>query len=217
MKIKTQEKNNNYLTAKRLFKKNKWKATQSFLEKALQERGNNTSKIYHLLGLSYYHQDCFQSAVKYLQKACQIKSDPEYLLNLCIVLNDLGRYTEGQEAYEQALHRQNKNGEQHWKNDLAEQHFYTAKLYLKNEQFRMALEEYLKALNLQPQNILEHIQFTRILWKLGQKKQAIEHLQNIVSYSPQIAEAHLLLATWQTEYKIPSTSVENKTLKYNFI
>ncbi len=156
-------------------------------------------------------------AAKYLQKACQIKSEPEYLLNLCIILNDLGRYAEGQEAYEQAMHWQNKTGEQQWKNDLAAQHFHTAKLYLKKENLQMALEEYLKALSLQPQNILEHIQFTRILWKLEQKKQAIEHLQNIISHSPQIAEAHLLLASWQTEDKISPTSVNNKTLKSNFI
>lgn len=117
----------------------------------------------------------------------------------------MGRYTEGQKAYEQAVHWQNQIGEQEWKDSLAEQHFHTAKLYLKREQFQMALEEYLKALNLQPQNILEHIQLARILWQLKQKKQAIEHLQNITFHSPQLVEAHLLLAKWQAELQVPST------------
>ena len=142
-----------------------------------------------------------------------MKQDPEYLLNLSIVFNELGRFTEGQETYEQALHWYNKMGEQQWKNDLAKIHFQAGNIYLKKEQLHLALEEYLKALNLQPYNMSGHIQLTHILWKLKQKKQAIEHLQSIITHSPQLAEAHTLLAKFQTEEQSSSSTADDRKIK----
>ena len=71
------------------------------------------------------------------------------------------------------------------------------------------MEEYLKALYLQPENILEHIQLAQILWQMKQKTLAIEHLQNIIFHSPQLDKAHLLLAQWQAELQTPSKTENN--------
>ena len=166
-----------------------------------------SAEVYHLLGLAFYYQGFFQSAVKQLKQACQLKKDSEYLLNLSIVLNEIGQYKKAEAVYEEALCCNSRIREQEWKKSAAEKHFQTAVVYLKKEQLQSAVLEYLKALKLDPQNIQEHIQLAKLLWKLRKKNQAVEYLKNIISYSPQTAQAHLLLASWQIED--PSVSSMN--------
>ena len=115
--------------AEQLLQKKQWSSAQKILEKGILEV-KKTAKAYHLLALALYHQSFFQASVRRFQQACEMEKNPEYLLNLSLVLNELGNYEEAKTAYEKALHIHTQSQEQNWKEEVAEKHEQTAQIYL---------------------------------------------------------------------------------------
>ena len=187
------------LRASQLLDKRQWRAAQNILQKGLLEV-EKKAKAYHLLGLALYHQGFFQQALTQFQKACGREAQPEYFLNLSIVLNELGHYQEAKKAYEKASHLKNQSEEQNWKEEISNRHNQTAKSYLKKNQIRPALAEYIKGLQFHPQ-ASSQLQVARLLWKLDQKNLAFKYLKSFLSLHPQSTSARLLLAEWYFENK----------------
>ena len=187
------------LRAKQLLEKRQWGTAQVILQKGLLEV-EKTAKAYHLLGLALYHQGFFQASLKELQRACGREKKPEYFLNLSIVLNELGRYTEAKKAYEKASHLGSQSQAQNWKEEVAERHHQTAKTYLKKNQFKSALREYIYGLQFY-QKPEAQLQIARLLWKLNQKPVAEKYLKGFICLHPENIKARLLLAEWHFENK----------------
>lgn len=188
------------LRALQLLKKRQYSAAQKILQKGLLEV-EKSAKAYHLLGLALYHQGFFQAALNQLQKACVMEgSEPEYLLNLSIVLNELGRYQEGKKAYDKALHLKHQSREQNWKEEISQKHRQTAETYLKKNQLKPALAEYIKGSKFHP-NPEVQLQIACLLWRLNQKQSAEKYLNNFIRLHPKNIKARLLLAEWYFENK----------------
>ena len=199
------------LRAERLLKKSRWGVAQRVLQKGLLEV-EKKAKAYHLLGLALYHQGLFQAGLNQMKKACEMEARPEYFLNLSIVLNELGRYTEAKKVYEKALLMKNQSWEQNWKKEVAEKHSKTALTYLRNKEFKSALKEYMKGLAFY-QRPEEQLQIARLLWKLDQKNTAEKYLKSFICLYPQNIKARLLLANWCFEKKqIPQAVNEWETV-----
>ena len=197
--------------AKELLKKRQFRAAQAILQKGLLEVEKKAS-AYHLLGLAFYHQGLFQLGIQELKKAVEKDPQPEYFFNLSISLNELGRYKEGRTAYEKALRLQKKSQEQNWKEEIAEKHNQTAQVYLKKNQFKPALVEYLKGLKFYA-NKEAQMQIAQVLWKLNQKHTAFKYLKNFLVRHPTHISARLLLADWYFETKdIPQAVHEWETV-----
>lgn len=187
------------LRARQLMKKRQYSAAQKILQKGLLEV-EKQAQAYHLLGLTLYHQGFFQASLKQLQRACGMEQKPEYFLNLSIVLNEIGRYEEAKKMYEKAQHLKNQSQEQNWKEEISQRHNQTAEAYLKKNQLKSALNEYIKGLKFyqEPQT---QLQVARLLWKLNQKQSAEKYLKSFICLHPQNIPAHLLLAEWYFENK----------------
>ena len=187
------------LRAEHLLKKRQWNAAQKILQRGLMEV-EKTAKAYHFLGLALYHQGFFQASLSKFQRACSMEQKPEYFLNLSIALNELGNYKEAKKAYEKALHLKNQSWKQNWKEEIAENHCKTAELYLKKDQFKPALEEYIKGFQFH-QKPKAQLQIAQLLWKLNQKPTAEKYLRSFICLYPQNIKARLLLAEWYFEEK----------------
>lgn len=185
--------------AEELLQKKQWPSAQKILEKGILEV-EKTAQAYHLLGLALYHQGFFGASINKFQKACEMEKNPEYLLNLSLALNEIGRYEEGKKAYEKALHIQTQFQEQNWKEEVAEKHQQTAQIYLKKNQFKLALEEYIKGSQFH-QTPQVQLAIAELLWKVSQKETAEKYLTNFLSLYPHNIKARLMLANWHFENK----------------
>ena len=173
---------------------------QEVLEKHLTEN-EETGPVLNLLALALYQQGFLKKSASRLKKACEIKKEPEYFINLSMTLNELGRYQEGRTAYEQALYWKERLEKQKWQEELAQKHFSAGEIYFKTEQFESALQEYLKVLKLAPNNVEGHIKLARTLWNLRRKQEAKKHLNNVITRFPHQAEAEFLMTHWYFEEK----------------
>ena len=187
------------IRAEQLLQKKQWTAAQKILEKGILEV-EKTAKAYHLLGLALYHQGFFGASLSRFQKACEMEKNPEYFLNLSLALNEMGKYEEAKKAYEKALHIQTQSQEQNWKEEVAERHQQTAQIYLKKNQFKLALEEYIKGSQFhQTQEV--QLAIAELLWKVNQKETAEKYLKNFLNLYPHNIKARLTLANWYFENK----------------
>ena len=183
--------------AQELLNQRQWRSAQIVLQKGLLEI-EKTAKAYHLLGLALYHQGRFQQALLQIEKACNQDPQPEYFLNLSLILNELGRYQPAQVAYDKAERLKNQSSEQNWKELITKRHNQTAETYLKHNQLKPALQEYVKGLEFDPQPSA-YLQIARLLWKLNQKTTAEKYLKSFISLNPNNKTARLLLASWYFE------------------
>ena len=182
-----------------LFRKKQFASAQKILQRGLLEVEKKAS-AYHLLGLCLYYQGFFGPALNALKKACSMESRPEYLLNLSIVLNELGKYNKAQAFYEKALQLKTLTREQNWKRAVAEKHYQTGALYLKNQHPRSALKEYIKGLHFYSTPGAQ-TQTARLLYRLNQKLTAFKYLTKVISQHPRYIPARLLFADWCFEEK----------------
>ena len=98
-------------------------------------------------------------------------------------------------AYEKALHLKNQSEEQNWKEEITKKHNQTAEAYLKKNQLKPALKEYIKGLKFHQQASAQ-LQVARLLWKLNQQTIAFKYLKSFLSLHSYNTPARLLLAEW---------------------
>ncbi len=183
--------------ARELLQKRQFRSAQNILQKGLMEV-EKTAQAHHLLGIALFHQGFFKASLKQFQRASEREAHPEYLLNLSIVLNELGYYEPARKAYEKALEIKAQTGEETWKEELMEKHSQTAKLYLKKNKLKSALKEYIKGDQVCPKPFVK-LEIARLLWKLHQKTQAEKYLKSFICLYPQNIQARLLKAEWHFE------------------
>ena len=197
--------------AQELLNQRQWKSAQTVLQRGLLEV-EKTATAYHLLGLAFYHQGLFQQALIQIEKACDANPQPEYFLNLSLILNEIGRYQPAREAYAKAERLKSQSSEQNWRELVTKRHNQTAEAYLQNHQLKPALKEYIKGLEFYPQPSAQ-LQIAHLLWKLNQKTTAEKYLKSFISLNPQNTEARLLLASWYFEQEqIPQATHEWETV-----
>src|SRR6185437_13613344 len=124
-------------------------------ERVLQQvllTDNRNPEVFHMLATIYYDRGKFNKAIKTFRRALEI--DPGYTdasVGLSIILNDLGKYDEGRQVFEEAQGVLNKN---RTKNDaymdekLAVKHDELGELYFQYGRYDEALEQYYRSLKL---------------------------------------------------------------------
>ena len=88
--------------AKERFREDDYKTAEVLLQQVLLSN-KKSPDVFHMLGTIYYDQGKFNKAIKAFQRALEI--DPTFTdssVGLSIILNDLGRYDEGQKVFEEA-------------------------------------------------------------------------------------------------------------------
>lgn len=173
--------------AKEKFHTGDYKSAEPLFEQILL-REKASSEIYQMLGTIHYEKGRFSRAIQFFKKALEINpSDLEASVGLSIILNDLGRYEEGQEVFEKAqaeYQRKEKEADPFLKEQIAFKHEELGDLYLQNHMPSEGIEEYSKALRFSESSSELTLKLTDGYIEIHQPGKAIAGLKKLLRKDP---------------------------------
>lgn len=155
--------------------------------------GRAYADAYHVLGLSFSFVKQPRKALQHLDEALDL--NPRYVeahLHRAVVLNELGREEEAQQAFKQA---QSVAGEPrdglpaHLASRLANKHAELGEAYAEAGAVDRAINEFNQAIALGPRFYDLRCRLARLLMEAGRALDAREHLELVVREQPNFAEA----------------------------
>lgn len=186
------------LLARELYQRHDYDRAEPLLE-ALVERPAGSAELCNLLGLIRHHRGRFAEAQALFAQALALNPGyTEAALNLAVVLNDTGHYTEAEERYQQALSEARPVGpapSAFALGKLANLHAATAEAYRAAGMYAEAVAEYRRALNLCPAFPDLRCELARTLSEHGDHEAAIDELQFLCAQHPGYVQGHVLLGT----------------------
>lgn len=185
-----------FVVAEEHFKNNEYPLAEPILNQ-LVLKGVQRPEVFHMLGTIYYDQGKFNKAIRSFRRALEINPGfTDSSVGLSIILNDLGRYEEGQKVFEEARAmmslRSNKN-ESYINEKFANKHIELADLYFQHQRYNSAIEEYNKSAALMPENLEVKIKLVDVYVAQNDTALAIKELRNIVRDNPAFIAARLKL------------------------
>ena len=197
-----------FQTAEDGFKANRYTEVEPLLNQ-LVLKNTKRPEVFHMLGTIYYDQGYFNKAIRSFKRALEIEPGfTDSSIGLSIILNDLGRYEEGQKVFDEArtmLAVKNKAGDPSLNEKLATKHDELADLYYRHHRYNEALEQFQKAqtlTNLRRPEI--GVSVANCLVQLNQLPQALRELHQLVRDYPHFVPARLKLGKcYYDSHQIP--------------
>ncbi len=140
-----------FSAAEEHFKADHYTEAESLLNQ-LVLKNSKRPEVFHMLGTIYYDHGKFNKAIRSFRRALEI--NPGYTdssVGLSVILNDLGRYEEGQKVFDEAramLSVKSPNVDHHLNERFSVKHDELGELYLRHGRYEEALSEFQKALAL---------------------------------------------------------------------
>lgn len=135
--------------AKEYFNEGHYKIVEPMLQQLLIVDDRN-AEVHYMAGTLYFEKGQLKKALSSFKKSLEI--DPNFTdssIGLSIILNDLGRYGEGKQVFEEAyalMKQKDSTGSEPYVNEkLAQKHEELADLYFLYKRFEEALENYNRA------------------------------------------------------------------------
>ncbi len=184
--------------ARQLFIEGQYKLAEPLLEQLLLQNLRNP-EIYQMLATLYYDRGQFNKAIKTFKRALEI--DPQYTdasVGLSIILNDIGRYEEGQKVFQEArsiLDQQKKPTLSFLDEAISKKHEELADLYAQSRAWSESLENLQKAIKLVPQRrVALGVKIAEAWGRLGESQKAIRELREVLFIDSECVPARLKLA-----------------------
>ena len=184
--------------ARQFFIEGQYKLAEPLLEQLLLQSIKNP-EIYQMLATIYYDRGQFNKAIKTFRRALEI--DPHYTdasVGLSIILNDLGRYDEGQKVFQEArqiLDQQKKPNLSFLDETISKKHEELADLYSQSRVWAEALDNLQKAMKLTPQRrVTLGVKLAEAYSRLGESQKAIRELREVIFIDSECVPARLKLA-----------------------
>ncbi|MCM0604749.1 MAG: tetratricopeptide repeat protein [Xanthomonadaceae bacterium] len=183
-----------------LIYQHKFREADHLIEQSLEKNPTSTDSLY-LKGVSQYFQGKISLAIESLKLT--LRNDPRHTdaaICLSVLLNDIGRYQEAKQVFEQANHSVSPfltNQESEIDLKFAVKHLEIADLYFRYRRYDEAIEEYSKAAILNPTHLETRIRRAKALAKKGYVSRAIQELQQIKLENPRDSTAMLQLGLLQ--------------------
>lgn len=181
---------------KQYFDSKDYKRAFHFLRKAI-EKNPSYADVHNILGVINHIEGRFQAAIESFKKALNI--NPRYteaILNLAILYNDLGFYKDAKRLYTSLKKKKTKSGTQIepvLRGKLSNLHAEIGDIYRSISLCGLAIDEYQKALNLNPN-------YHDIRTKLGQAlrddfklEESKEELAKVVKANGKYSPAYVQL------------------------
>ena len=172
------------------------RTAEQLLQQLLLKNGRNP-EIHQMLGTLCYNKGKFNKAIQHFKRALEI--DPTYTdasVGLSIILNDLGKYEEGKQIFQEARERLDKakGSPDPWVDEkLASKHEELADLYSQYRRPNEALEQLLKAQKLSSRKAEITLRIADVHVQMGQKDRALKDLRQLVREFPALVTARLKL------------------------
>lgn len=211
---------NLFTTAEDHFKENRYANAEPILNQ-LVLKSTRRPEVFHMLGTIYYDQGKFNKAIRSFKRALELDSGfTDSSIGLSIILNDLGRYEEGQKVFDEArtmLSVKSKKADPNLEEKFATKHDELAELYMRHFRFNDALEQYQKAYTLTTLRRPEiGVSIAECYIQLQQLPQALRELRSIVREHEHFVPARLKLGkVFYDSHQIPEAIEQwEAVLKY---
>lgn len=184
--------------ARSFFKENIYTRAEPILHQlAMSGQGTpaEQAEIWHMIAVILYDRGRFTKAIKTFRRALEI--DPTFTdasVGLSIILNDLGRYEEGRQVFQDAqtaLNRKNFDQDTVLKERLAAKHHELADMYLSHKRWDDAIDQYKQALAILPMKTEFRLKVVDALVGKGELGQAFKEIRQIVQEQPSNHAARL--------------------------
>jgi tetratricopeptide (TPR) repeat protein len=178
-----------------IYQRNYVKAETLINDKIKKEPLN--AEGYYLMGVCKYFQGQLAPSVDSLKKALEL--DPHHTdasICLSVLYNDIGKYEEAKRTFEQANHSvtfKKSGADFEVDRKFAVKHFEIADLYFRYRRYDEAIEEYTKALLLDPTALSTRIRRAKAYAKKGFLSRAMQELQQIKAEAPHYIPARIQL------------------------
>lgn len=172
----------------------------SSAEKALEQAilmNNQVPDAFHLLGYVYTKKGKFKKAMLAFERALAL--DPfhtEAAIALSSLYNDVGKYREGAQVFHKAKKRLDRTlpgFDPRINQSLSRKHYELGLLYMRFERFQEAHHEFVKAYNLEPENVMNSVMMAKCLSKSGDKEAAVHVLRKGLQTNPKSVDAKIQL------------------------
>lgn len=173
-----------------------YKVSEPILNQLILQNTRNP-EVYQMLATIYYDKGQFNKAIKTFKRALEI--DPAYTdasVGLSIILNDLGKYEEGKQVFQEAqklLDRKAGKMDPYIEEKLASKHEELADIYFQYKQFNEALEQLFKAQKLSSRKAEIILRMTDCFIRMGDTEKAIRELRSLIKEYPQLTQVRLKL------------------------
>ena len=157
------------------------------LIQALSQEPDNAD-FYYLRGVLRSYQGKLAQSIEDLKRA--LHYDPRHTdaaVCLSVVLNDIGKYDEAKQVFEQAnqsVFLKQLGEDEQIDRRFSLKHFELGDMYFRYRRFDEAIEEYNKAIILEPTAIPIHIRRAKAFAKKGFITRAIQELQQLKIHHP---------------------------------
>ena len=166
-----------------------YKVSEPLLNQLILQNTRNP-EAYQMLATIFYDKGQFNKAIRTFRRALEI--DPTYTdasVGLSIILNDLGKYEEGKQVFQDAqkiLDRKSGKMDSYIEEKLASKHEKLADIYFQYKHFNEALEQLFKAQKLSARKSEILMRITDCFVKMGDSERAIRELRNLIKDYPQL-------------------------------
>jgi tetratricopeptide (TPR) repeat protein len=165
----------------------KYKAAEEQLVRGLSIEPDNAD-FYYLRGLLRSYQGRLVDSIEDLKHALHVEpKHTDAAVCLSIILNDIGRYDEAKKIFEQAnqsVFLKQLGDDLQIDRRFAVKHFELGDLYFRHRRFDEAIEEYNKAILLDPQSVDMRVKRAKAHAKKGFITRAIQDLQQLKQERP---------------------------------
>lgn len=185
-------------TARSFFRENLYTQAEPILHQlALAGLGRpaEQAEVWHMIAVILYDRGRFTKAIKTFRRALEI--DPTFTdasVGLSIILNDLGRYEEGRQVFQDAqtaLNRKNFDQDSVLKERLASKHHELADMYFSHKRWDDAIDQYRQALTVLPGKTDFRLRIVDALTAKGELGQAFKEIRQVVQEQPMNHKARL--------------------------
>ena len=168
---------------KEYFDRKEYHKAERFLMKVV-DANPNYADVHNLLGVINHVGGRFQTAINCFEKA--LKINPKYteaMLNLAVLYNDLGQYSDAKKIYTKLKKNSSGKGskiEPVLKGKLSNLHAEIGDIYRSIGMYSFSIQEYRKALDLNPSYLDIRTKLGQALRENGDTKESLKELKNVV-------------------------------------
>ncbi len=182
--------------AKENFINGNYKVAEPILNQLILQNSRN-AEVYQMLATIFYDKGQFNKAIRTFKRALEI--DPTYTdasVGLSIILNDLGRYDEGKQIFEDAqklLDRKSGKMDSYVEEKLASKHEELADIYFQYKFYSEALDQLFRAQKLTTRKAEIVMRIAECYVKMGDADRSIRELKGLIREYPHFIPARLKL------------------------
>ncbi|NLD27900.1 MAG: lipoprotein NlpI [bacterium ADurb.Bin270] len=192
---------------KQHFENREYERAAKYLQKVI-EMECKYADVYNMMGVMAHDGGRFATAMKYFQEALNLNPTyTEAVLNLAVLYNDLGQYEDAKKLYNDLKQTSKKVSgkiEPVLKGKLSNLHAEIGDIYRSVGLYDHAIEEYTKALTLNPNYFDIRTKLGQAFREDGKLKESVKELAAVVkikkSYSPALVQLGL---TYYSMEKLP--------------